>query len=72
MTAASSSRLTAIAANTDNAIKVCWVQALRDLDSVQLHIYLSLTADNALATKHPMAWLACILLLLTSTNRLII
>jgi hypothetical protein len=34
--------------------------------------YLSLTAESALATKHPMAWLACILLLLTSANRLII
>ena len=35
-------------------------------------IYLSLIAESALATKHPMAWLACILLLLTSANRLII
>ena len=35
-------------------------------------IYLSFTAESALATKHPMDWLACILLLLTSANRLII
>ena len=34
--------------------------------------YLSLTAESALATKHPMAWLACILFLLTSANMLII
>ena len=40
------------------------------LPSVSIH--LSLTAEGALATKHLMAWLACILLLLTSANSLII
>ena len=39
---------------------------------LSVSIYLSLTAESALATKHPMAWLACILLLLTSANRLMI
>jgi hypothetical protein len=35
-------------------------------------MYLSLAVESALATKHPMAWLAGILSLLTSANRLII
>ena len=39
---------------------------------LSVSIYLSLNAESALATKHPMAWLACILLLLTSANRIII
>jgi hypothetical protein len=39
---------------------------------LSISIYLSLAAESALATKYPMAWLACILLLLTSANRLII
>ena len=36
---------------------------------LSVSIYLSLTPESVLATKHPMAWLACILLLLTSANR---
>ena len=39
---------------------------------LSVSIYLLLNAKSALATKHPMAWLACILLLLTRANRLII
>ena len=39
---------------------------------LSISIYLSLTTESALATKHPIACLACILLLLTSANRLII
>ena len=40
---------------------------------LSVSIYLSLTAEGALttlATKHPMAWLACTLFLLTSADRL--
>ena len=39
---------------------------------LSVSIYLSLTAESALATKHPMGRLAYVLLLLTSANRLII
>ena len=35
---------------------------------LSVSIYLSLAAESALATKHPMAWLTCTLLLLTSAN----